>query len=537
MTAPLKAKAEALPQKPGIYFFKNGKGEIIYIGKARDLRDRVRSYFQPTEDPKVRNILAETAEIDVILTDSEREAAFLENNFVQQYQPRFNLRLKDDKSFPYLKMNIQDPFPGVRFSRKVEQDGARYFGPFSPAGEVRRTIHLLNKYFQIRNCAEEIPGKRKRPCLDYELGLCAAPCVGFIAAKDYRRRVNDALLFLEGKTGRLTKILGTRMARAAESEDFEEAARLRDIIRTLETIKVKPKLISVRLENQDIFGHAREAQSHAVDVFLMREGKVRESKGFVVDDKAGRSDGAILEEVMSAYYRNHEIPERILVPFDMPGKKNLAASLSAIAGRKIEIGIPSRGKNRNLIDLAAKNAEILLHKKNADRAPLEEIRRELGLEILPVRIDGFDVSNTGGTETVASLVTFVNGRPDKDGYRKYRIRTVEGPNDVASLGEVMRRRYARALEEKQPLPDLILVDGGKPQIGTARKVLSELGLERLPLISLAKKEEIVFTPSHKGGLKLDRTSPALKLFQHVRDEAHRFALRYHRQRRSRRSFD
>jgi excinuclease ABC subunit C len=537
MTAPLKVKADALPEKPGIYFFKNGKGEVVYIGKARDLRDRVRSYFQPTEDPKVRNILAETAEIDFILTDSEREAAFLENNFVQRYQPRFNLRLKDDKSFPYLKLNIQDPFPGVRFSRKVEQDGAGYFGPFSPAGEVRRTIHLVNKYFQIRNCVEDIPGKRKRPCLDYDLGLCAAPCCGFIGAKDYRRRVNDALLFLAGKTGRLSKILGARMARAAESEDFEEAARLRDIIRTLETIKVKPKLISVRLENQDIFGHAREARGHAVDVFLMREGKVRESKGFVVEDKAGRPDGAILEEVMSAYYRNHEIPPRILAPFDIPGKKNLVASLSAIAGRKVEMVIPSRGKNRNLIDLAAKNAEILLRKKGADRAPLEEIRGELGLEALPVRIDGFDVSNTGGTETVASLVTFLKGRPDKGGYRKYRIKTVEGPNDVASLGEVIRRRYARVLEEKQPLPDLILVDGGKPQFGTARKVLAELGLERLPLVSLAKKEEIVFTPGHKDGLKLDPTSPALKLFQHVRDEAHRFAIRYHRQRRSKRSFD
>ena len=356
---------------------------------------------------------------------------------------------------------------------------------------------------------------------------------------DYREGVTNALLFLEGKTERLAKILGARMARAAESEDFEEAARLRDIIRTLETIKVKPKLISVRLENQDIFGYARDGAGHAVYVFLMRKGKVRESQGVCFRRQSRPARWRrFLEEVMSAFYRRSRNSAAKSSCLSKPGERERSvASLSAIAGRKVEMIFASRGKNRNLIDLAAKNAEILLRKKGADRAPLEEIRRELGLEALPVRIEGFDVSNTGGTETVASLVTFLNGRPDKDGYRKYRIKTVEGPNDVASLGEVIRRRYTRVLEEKQPLPDLILVDGGKPQFGTARKVLAELGLERLPLVSLAKKEEIVFTPGHKDGLKLDRTSPALKLFQHVRDEAHRFAIQYHRQRRSKRSFD
>jgi len=533
----LKKKVETLPKKPGIYFFKNAKDEVIYIGKARLLRERLKSYFQPTDDIKVRNILAETADIDYILTDSEREAAFLENNFVQRYQPKFNLRLKDDKSFPYLKLTVKERFPGISFRRKVDADGAKYFGPFSPAREARKTIHLVGKYFKVRNCAEDIPGKRLRPCLEYDLKLCSAPCVGKITEPEYKESVGNALLFLEGKTERLAKILKEKMAQAAARQEFEEAARLRDIINTLEHIKVKPKLISVKLENQDIFGFAREAGAQAAYVFIMRRGKVRESREFVLDIGEGRSSAEILEDMISAFYADREIPPKILLPYEPAKKKDMEKSFSARAGKKIEILIPCRGKNKKLIEMAARNAEILLRKRRDGLGPLLEIRKELGLSLLPVRIEGFDVSNTGGTETVAALVTFENGRPDKDGYRKFKIKTLDGPNDVASLEEVIRRRYTRILSENRPLPDLILVDGGKPQLGAARKVLTELGLEKIPLVSLAKKEEIVFTPEHKEGLRLDRTSPALKLFQHIRDEAHRFAIAFHRRRRSKRSFE
>ena len=532
----LRRKAAALPKKPGIYFFKNGAGGVVYIGKARQLRDRVKSYFLPSDDPKVRNILAETADIDYILTDSEREAAFLENNFVQQYQPKFNLRLKDDKSFPYLKLTVQEPFPRISFSRKVEADGAKYFGPFSPAREARKAIILVGKYFQVRNCEEAVPGKRKRPCLEYDLKQCSAPCVGFVSERKYREGVAEARLFLEGKTERLSRVLKEKMARAAEREDFEEAARLRDIARTLETLHVKPTLISVRLETQDIFGYAGEGRAQAVYVFSMRKGKVREAREFEFEEEPERVEAAILGEFLGAFYRDRPVPPRILLPFAPAGNEDLASALTAKAGKKVEIAIPARGKSRALVALAMKNAEILLRKKQESLAPLEDIRKELGLERLPTRIEGFDISHTGGTETVASLVSFLNGRPDKEEYRKFKIKTVSGPNDVASLEEVLRRRYLRLLAEKRPLPDLVFVDGGLPQLGTAERVLEDLGLEKLALASLAKREEIVYTPGHREGLKLDRTSPALKLLQRVRDEAHRFAIGFHRQRRSKRSF-
>ena len=532
----LRRKIAAFPEKPGIYFFKDAAGLVIYIGKARRLRDRVKSYFQPSDDIKVGNILAETVDVDYILTGSEREAAFLENNFIQQHQPKFNLRLKDDKSFPYLKLTVQEPFPRIAFSRKVEADGAKYYGPFSPAREARKAITLVGKYFQVRNCDETVPGRRKRPCLEYDLKQCSAPCVGFVSESVYREGVDESRLFLEGKTERLAKVLKDKMARAAERENFEEAARLRDIAQTVETLQVKPTLISVRLETQDIFGYAREGRTQAVYVFSMRRGKVREAREFEFEEDSERAEAAILGEFLGAFYRDRPVPPKILLPFAPEGKEDLASTFAAKAGKKVEIAVPARGKGRALVILAAKNAEILLRKKTESLAPLEDIRKELGLERLPARIEGFDVSHTGGTETVASMVSFLNGRPDKDEYRKFKIKTVSGPNDVASLEEVLRRRFLRLLAEKRPLPDLVFVDGGLPQLGTAERVLEDLGLEKLALASLAKREEIVYTPGLREGLRLDRTSPALKLLQRVRDEAHRFAIGFHRQRRTKRGF-
>jgi len=534
--ADLRQKAAGFPKKAGIYFFKAADGSVVYIGKARSLRDRVGSYFQPSDDPKVRNILGETADIDYILTESAREAAFLENNFIQQYQPKFNLRLKDDKSFPYVKLTVKEPFPRVGFSRKVEADGAKYFGPFSPAREARRTIGLVGKYFQVRNCDEAVPGKRKRPCLEYDLKQCSAPCVGFVAAEDYRRGVEEARLFLEGKSERLAKVLKERMEKAAAGEDFEEAARLRDIARTLETLQAEPALISVRLETQDIVGMARDGRTRAIYVFLMRRGKVRESREFELDDEPGRSDGDILAEFLGAFYRDREIPPKILLPAAPTGGGDIAREFAARTGKKVEILVPARGKGRDLVALAVKNAEILLRKRREGEAPVEELRKELGMEKAPDRIEGFDISNTGGSESVASMVSFLGGRPDKSSYRKFKIKTVAGPNDVASLEEVLRRRYARLLAERKPLPDLVFVDGGLPQLGTAERVLEDLGLERLSLASLAKQEEIIYTPRRRDGIRLARTSPALMLLQHVRDEAHRFAITVHRKRRAKRAF-
>jgi len=343
----LKRKVDTLPKKPGIYFFKNADSRVVYIGKARLLQDRVRSYFQPTEDPKVRNILAETADIDFILTGSDREAAFLENNFIQQYQPKFNLRLKDDKSFPYLRLTAGDRFPGIYFSRKVGEKNAKYFGPFSPARDARKTIHLLSKYFRIRNCEEAIPGRRKRPCLEYDLKLCSAPCVGFIDEKSYRDSVGNALFFLEGKTEQLAGALRESMRRAAANEDFEEAARLRDIIQTLDHIRVKPKLISVRLENQDIFGTARDGRDTAVNVFIMRAGKVRESRETVFESEADGTDAEILGDFVASFYADREVPAKVLLPVEPAHKKELEETLSAKAGRTIKVFIPARARTRN----------------------------------------------------------------------------------------------------------------------------------------------------------------------------------------------
>jgi len=537
MTDNLKKKIELLPQKSGIYFFKNKENEIIYIGKARSLKERVKSYFQATSEAKISNILAETADVDFILTDSEREAAFLENNYIRQYQPKFNLRLKDDKSFPYLKLTTQEKFPGIHLTRRVEPDGAKYFGPFSPAHQARMTIHLINKYFGIRGCKEDIPGKRKRPCLEYDLNLCSAPCLDYISEEEYQENVKNALLFLEGDVEKLLKILKFRMQKAASKQEFEQAAHWRDTIRTIEQIKEKPKLISVRQEDLDIFGFFRDQEKVALYVFLMRRGKVIESEEFLFQEKMSIPDKNILFSFLIRFYDNRENrPAKILLPF-APGKKEgLSKQLFSTVQKKTEVTIPSRGKNKRLVELANKNAEFLLRKKKEEFSPLEEIKNILKLESLPNRIEGFDISNIGGQESVGSLVVFEKGRPKKDDYRKYKIKTVTRPNDVASLQEVVRRRYERVISEQKDLPDLIIVDGGKGQLSAARLALQGLGVDNIPLISLAKRKEIIYAPSRKEGLKLDRTSSALKLIQNIRDEAHRFAITFHRQQRKKRSF-
>jgi excinuclease ABC subunit C len=523
----LRAKAAELPDKPGIYFFKNAAGEVVYIGKARSLRDRVRTYFLPNPDYKVRNILRETTGIDYILTGSEKEAAFLENNYIQQHQPRFNLRLKDDKSFPYLKVTAGEKFPGIYFSRKVGEGRSRYFGPFSPAHRARTSIHLVNKYFRVRGCENAVFRNRKRPCLEYDLNLCSAPCVGYVSEGEYRNDVENACLFLEGRVRELAGALKKRMEAAAAERKFEEAARWRDILRTVEDIRDRPRAISVALEDQDVAGYARRENEAGVYVFFMRKGKIRDSESALIPAPEGSADARVLGTFLFEFYENREKPPRLLLPFPVEGQSEPEA----------QILVPQAGKNKKLIDLANRNALALLEKRDRESQPLEELSRVLGLVRPPRTIEGFDISNTGGEESVGSMVVFKGGRPDKDEYRKFRIRTVEGPNDVASLEEVIGRRYRRRMEENRPLPDLIMVDGGKGQLAAAQKALADLGIVGIPLVSIAKREEILFTPDRKEGLRLERTSAALKLVQAIRDEAHRFAITFHRGRREKRSFE
>jgi len=542
----LKSKAAALPEKPGIYFFKNAAGEVVYIGKARSLRNRVRSYFLLDPDYKVRNILGETTDIDYILTGSEKEAAFLENNYVQQHQPRFNLRLKDDKSFPYLKVTTGEKYPGIYFSRKVDDRRSHFFGPFSPARRARTSIHLVNKYFRIRGCEDAVFRMRKRPCLEHDLGLCSAPCVGAISEEDYRKDVENGCLFLEGRTQELARGLGKRMADAAAAQKFEEAARWRDILKTVEDIKDRPRAISVALEDQDVVGYERRGGRAAVYVFFMRQGKIRDSESAVRPVPDGGADAQVLGDFMAAFYGPRRPPRHLLLPFPVDRMADLEGCLSPQVAdgagpgarpSRIQIVVPRAGKSRKLVDLANRNAAAIFDRMDSEARPLDELARLLGLSSKPTTIEGFDISNTGGQESVGSMVVFTDGRPHKDGYRKFKVRTVEGPNDVASLEEVIGRRYRRRVEEKRPLPDLIMVDGGKGQLAAASKALAGLGISGVPLVSIAKREEVLFTPDHKEGIRLERTSPALKLIQAIRDEAHRFAITYHRGRREKRSFE
>jgi excinuclease ABC subunit C len=534
----LKDKAGLLPDKPGIYFFKDARGEVVYIGKARSLRDRVTSYFQPTDDPKVHNILAETRDVEFILTGSEREAAFLENNFIRQNQPKFNLRLKDDKNFPFLKVTVQEEYPGIYLCRRVESDGARYFGPFSPALQARQTIRLINKFFGLRACEEAVFRNRKRPCLEYDLKYCAAPCVGLAGPAEYRESVTNALFLLEGKTDQLARALKDKMEQAARSQEFEQAAHWRDTLLTIERLKDQPRLISVGREDKDIWGYSRAGRRAGFLVFLMRRGRVSESKEVVLEAGPGSSPEGLLAAALEGHYlRPADFPDEIVLPFSPHDADGLLRRLAALRGRKVRLIVPSRGKNKDLLDLTRRNAENMMSPEGREDEASEEVGLVLGLDSPPRRIEGFDVSNIGGTETVASSVVFQGGRPLKSGYKKYIIRTVEGPNDTASLKEAVGRRFADSPERGKNLPDLVLVDGGKGQFQAAREALDRAGLRNLPLVSLAKREEIVFTRPTGNGLRLERTSPALKLFQHIRDEAHRFAVSFHRRRRSKRSFE
>ncbi len=533
----LKQKVKDFPDRPGIYFFKNGQGEIIYIGKARSLRNRLKSYFLPQPDLKVQNILSETDDIDYLLVSSEKEASFIENNYIQFYQPKFNLRLKDDKSFPFLKLTVNDDFPGLSLTRRVEDDGAKYFGPFSPADDARKMMSFLTRAFQLRTCENSVFKGRRRPCLEYDLKMCSAPCVGLINRESYRQEVDRALLLLEGKKTELERQLRQKMEQAAQELKFEEAAHWRDTLKSLERFKETQRVISTRKENMDIVGYARQGKKGALFIFHMRAGRIRSSSGRLLDISAEdeQQQRRALNQGLLAFYDSQELPDKILLPFQL--KKEEAEMLCYEFKKRntpVKLLYPDNKKRKVLLELAVQNASLLLEKEE-EASPTAELARVLGLDKPVERIEGIDISNTGGDESVGSLVVFDHGQPNKAEYRKYLIKTVSGPDDFASIHEVLSRRLKRLLAENKPLPDLIFIDGGKGQLGVALRVLSELNLNPIPVCSLAKKEEIVFSPAHPDGLRLDPTSEALKLLQQIRDEAHRFAIGFHRQRRSKKS--
>jgi excinuclease ABC subunit C len=533
----LKQKIKKFPDRPGIYFFKNRQGEVIYIGKARSLRNRVKNYFLPRPDLKVRNILSETEDIDYLLVSSEKEASFIENNYIQFYQPKFNLRLKDDKSFPFLKLAVNEDFPGITFTRRLEDDGAKYFGPFSPADDARQVMSFITRAFKIRTCEDSVFKNRRRPCLEYDLKMCSAPCVGLISQEAYQQDVERALLLLEGKKTELEQQLQEKMEKAAGELQFEQATHWRDTIISLNRLKETQGVISTAKENMDIIGYKRQAEQAAVFIFHMRAGRIRSSSGRRLENLSEEQEQnqEALTRALQDFYARQEVPDRILLPFRLKNEqaKALYEELKKQNSR-VRFIFPDNKKMKIRLELAEQNASLLLE-RNESSSPTAELSQVLGLERPAGLIEGIDISNTGGDESVGSLVVFNHGLPVKSEYRKYRLKTVTGPDDFASIREVLSRRLQRLVAEKKPLPDLIFVDGGKGQLSAAQEVLENLNLTSIPVCSLAKKEEIIFSPNHPGGLRLDPTSGALKLLQRVRDEAHRFAISFHRQRRSKKS--
>jgi excinuclease ABC subunit C len=539
----LKEKLETVPARPGVYLFKDKEGKVLYVGKARLLRDRVRQYFQPSRpaDPFLGDFVGEIADLDLVLTDTEMEALALENNFIKRHQPRYNVRLRDDKNHPYLKLTLAEEYPRLHIVRRVTEDDNAYGGPYIPASMGRRTAAVVHKVFGIRSCKETLNGRRPRPCLQFQIHRCLAPCVVEICTLErYRQSAEDARLFLEGRTEEVVKKLEAQMEEAAVADRFEEAATLRDQIRTLERLDTPQKITTTDIEERDVFGAHVEWGRAALQVFSVREGKVVSREGFLLD-RVAEPERFLSQAVQQYYAEGRQVPREILIPSEVPDRELLERWLTERRGTNVRMRVPVRGEKVRLLDLVLRNARLAYdlewrHPRKQSQEILRALRDVLDLEVEPRRIECFDISNIQGSDIVASMVAFEEGLPKKADYRKFRIRGVGAePDDFASMREVVFRRYKRLLEEGKELPDLVLIDGGKGQLGAAMSALEELGIGDQPVASLAKKEEVIFLPGRDLPVVLPRDSPVLQLVQRVRDEAHRFAVGFHRARRSKRT--
>ncbi len=553
----LEEKLNSLPILPGCYIHKNAKGQIIYIGKAKSLRNRVRQYFQSARifDPKTQELVARITDFEYIVTDSEKEALVLESNLIKQHKPRYNVMLKDDKSYPHLKLTINEDFPRIAKTRRVEKDGAMYFGPYLPASLADKTIALINREFQLRTCSDEVYGiykRAKRPCMEYQIKRCSGPCQKDLCApKDYAETVNDVRLLLEGKDKELAATLEERMLKASEELRFEQAAKYRDLRRTVLALSEQQKMLSQPDQDIDIFGYYREAHQLALQLFTMREGRIIGRREFFWEDvlTEGFNPGEFLGSVLEQYYTiGNYVPLEIHVPVDWEDRELLEQVLTEKRGRRVRILDPQRGQKREMIDLVEKNAKIGFEQRfrviKIDWAKvLADLQEVLGLAALPSRIESFDISNIQGAENVAGMVVCENGEMKKSDYRKFIIKTVEGADDFASMREAVARRYARLLKEEKQLPDLIFIDGGKGQLSAASAALHELGLADLPMVGIVKpprKHEEISHLLVKGRedepVFLERPSAVLRLVQMIRDETHRFAVSFHRKKREMRDF-
>jgi excinuclease ABC subunit C len=558
----LKEQIARLPEQPGVYLYFNAAGDTIYVGKARALRDRVRNYLGAYgASPLTDALLDEIVRLEVIVTDSVVEALALENNLIKERIPKYNIRLRDDKNYPYLQLTTNEAFPRVLVARRVERDGSYYAGPFMPARFARKTMSLTHRLFGIRSCNEVITGQRDRPCLEYDIKRCIAPCVDAICSPEqYGHAVRLTQLFLENKNDELVDTLTGRMRDAADAERFEEAAQLRDAVRTIQTLHDRQqKMATVELGNRDVFGVKIGPAGAVVQIFQVRHGRVVERIELGSDEAiAGTREGEVLEAALQQFYELRDAPAEIHVPVEPENRDALETWLTEQTGRRVRVVVPQRGEKRGLIDLARRNAALGYQNRfnqatAAQYDALETLQALIALPTLPRRIECFDISTIQGSETVASMVVCEDGRMRRSDYRKFRIRgedrDLKGQrgrrgfdaesesllnNDFASMHEVVTRRYRKLLEEGGPFPDLIVIDGGKGQLSAAYGALEQLGLSNLVAIGLAKKEELIFTRDHDDPMALAPNDAALLLLQRIRDEAHRFAVTFHRAARARR---
>ena len=537
--AELTAQVALLPDKPGVYLMRDQAGKIIYVGKAVNLKNRVRSYFQQRGlSAKTEALVARIASFETIVTATEMEALILECNLIKKHRPRYNISLRDDKTYPFIKVTLNEAFPRVYATRRLEKDGAKYYGPYASAGAMHETISLLKKLFPLRSCRSM---EAQRPCLEYHIKRCLAPCAGLVDQESYLAMVRTVCLFLEGRSADVEKDLKRRMLAASEELKFELAGRLRDQLAAVRQVMEKQNIVT-GAGDQDVLGLARLGGQSCVQVFFVRSGKMVGRDRFMLSGGDNETDGDILAAFVKQYY--HEaafIAREILTPVVLPESELLASWLSERKGGAVHLLTPQRGSKRDLVQLAADNAVEYLRQRNErdavkhgkSTAAMEELAQRLSLARLPKRIECFDISHIQGAETVASMVVFTGGEPDKAEYRRFKLRTVEGsPDDFASMQEVTLRRYREAAE---PLPDLIVIDGGKGQLSSALEVIRGVGLSEIPVIGLAKEFEHIFRENISEPLILPRHSEALRLIQQIRDEAHRFAVTYHRKLRAKRN--
>ncbi len=546
----LEDKLSRIPAKPGCYLFKDQSGAILYVGKANVLKNRVRSYFQKSLPfhPRLNALVKKIADIEWIVTDSEVEALILENNLIKEHKPRYNVNLRDDKSYPFIRITNED-FPQVFVTRKIVRDGSEYFGPYTDVKNVRYVLKTLRQIFPIRSCKfqltpQVIEKKKVDLCLDYYIKKCKGPCQGLQSKEDYAQMIEQVRKFLRGKTDELSKELKRQMADLAARMEFEEAALVRDRLKALEQYRNNQKIVQGDFKDRDVFAIALEDQDACTVVFKIREGKIIGKQHFYLKQVGWKNDAEVLEEFLNQYYfSNQDRPQEIFVQTALESASALESWLTRESGRRVRVVTPQRGEKHKLVQMAVKNARFLLDELQLQKMKKEQtvhftvlaLHRDLNLPKPPLIIECFDISNIQGSDAVASMVCFENGKPKKSEYRRFKINTKQTPDDFAMMREVIGRRYRRLLDEKKRLPDLVVVDGGKGQLSSAVRVLKQLGLEDQPIIGLAKRLEEVFVPGEKESRILPEKSSGLRLLQQIRDEAHRFAVTFHRQRRSKRT--